>query len=377
MCALMKNEDQCRKVFSLTCLPPRLYDPKRSKRRDIVPIFEPYQEALPLEAGYYTFVIDNLGRFRVERGNTSTHAGMIGGGSAGAAGHFLITRAGKVGRVVCKSYDYGLSVSSETHPTVRFVLDAFARHQAFDISPFAIFQFSKGLAESFHVSADGTVVEDYADRIRSLEAEGQGADTGQSFEPGQVAKFAAYSPVAAPRLYSMHLDNEMEPIDFDARDLPELGEMRPPFSLEARPLNSGKKAFVIDSAGRLIVGYGHQILSGGNPVGSAGQIYVAEDGNVAEINLNFSEHFRPPLTAEYARYTYRSLIHHPLLRFSADCRISGRRFFGLDTCLDNISFLADELLADGPDLEILLDDNSPISDDYPGDEESLEIGDFD
>ena len=58
-------------------------------------------------------------------------------------------------------------------------------------------------------------------------------------------------------------------------------------------------------------------------------------------------------------------------------RISGRRFFGLDTCLENISFLADELLADEPDLEILLDDNSPISDDYPGDEESLEIGDFD
>ena len=356
MCALMINEGQCRKVFSLSCQPPRIYQPKRSKKREIVPVFEPYQEALPLEAGYYTFVIDNLGRFRVERGNTSSHAGMVGGGSVGAAGHFVITRAGKVGRVVCKSYDFGLAFSSENNSTVRFVLNAFARHQAFEVSPFAIFQFSKWPSGTFYLSPEGALVEDQADRVRLMEAEGQGPDTGWRFDAEQLAAFVSYSPVIAPRCYSMHLDNQVDPIDFDGPADREISEMQPRYSPASPPLTSGKKAFVLDPEGWLIVGNGHQILSGGNPVGSAGQIYVDERGEVAEINLNFSGHYRPPLTAGYARYTYRSIIEHPLLRIGDDCRISGRRFFDLNTCLENLSFSAGELLADDPELEILLDD---------------------
>src|SRR4051794_28875446 len=125
MHGIMKNEGLCQKGFSLSGPPPCTYRAKSSKKRPIVPVFEPFQEALPLESGFYTFVIDSRGRFRVERGNTSSHAGMVACADVGAAGHFWISRAGKVGLVVCTSRDYRFHIDDEHHPTVRFLIDAF------------------------------------------------------------------------------------------------------------------------------------------------------------------------------------------------------------------------------------------------------------
>ena len=352
----MKNEGVCQKNFSLSGPPPRTYYAKSSKKRPLVPVFEPYHEALPLEAGYYTFVIDERGRFRVERGNTSSHAGMVGGETVGAAGHFVITRVGKVGRVACISRDYRFRIPNERHATVRFVIDAFHRHQAFDVSPHAIFQFSKGLAESFWVGANGEVIEDYQGRTKLLEEEGQEREGGRAFTQDQIAAFGRYKPTPPLRLCAMKLDHLNDPIDFDDRDPFEYGPSQPPYSPANSPLTSGRKAFIIDGRGWLIIGFGHHLLSGGNPVGAAGQVYVDAVGLITEVNLNFSGHYRPSLSAEYCRYTYRALTGHPLLQFSSECRISGRRFFDLNARLANFSFNAHELLSDDLSLELLLDD---------------------
>jgi len=365
MHANMKNQGACRKVFSLSGPPPRTYTAKSSKKRLVVPIFEPYQEALPLEAGYYTFVIDGRGRFRVERGNTSSHAGMVGTEPVGAAGHFVITRAGKVGRVVCTSRDYRICIPDQNHMTVRFVIDAFHRHQAFDVSPHAIFSFTRGLAESFCVSVEGELLEDTEERRRLYEEEGQGHEEGCAFDLADIEVFNKYSPVPPPRLYPMKLDHQNDPLDFDDHEPFQHGPFGSPYSPKDGPLKSGRKAFVLDNNGWLIIGHGHHLLSGGNSVGAAGQVYVDDSGLITEINLNFSGHYRPPLSAEYARFTYRTLINHPLLSFSPDCRISARRFFDLNSRLENITFAPSELLLDDSGLEMFLavgEDESVVDD---------------
>lgn len=104
-------------------------------------------------------------------------------------------------------------------------------------------------------------------------------------------------------------------------------------------------------------------------MGAAGQIYVNEDGVIVEINLNFSGHYRPPISAEYARYTYQTLVCHPLLSFSPDCRISARKYFGLNTPMNCISFTPFELLSDDPALEVLLGD-------FPEEERFGDDGEF-
>ena len=149
MLATMKLEGPKRALFTLAGPPPKTYQCSRPRPRPPAPIFEPYLEALPLEAGYYSFALDSRGRFRVERGNTRSHGGMVGGDRVGAAGHFQITRSGKVGRVVCLSNDYWLYVKNEEHVTVKYLIESFERHQAFVVSPHATFQFSRSPCRQF------------------------------------------------------------------------------------------------------------------------------------------------------------------------------------------------------------------------------------
>ncbi len=272
----------------------------------------------------------------------------------GAAGHFWIARSGKVGKVVCTSRDYRFHITGPNHPTARFVIDAFHRHQAFDVSPHAIFQFSTGLADSFRVSPDGVLVEDETDKLRMLDEEGQGKETGLAFSPEQLQAFESYIPPRPPRLYSMQLDHLNDPIDYDPNDPFEVGPFKPRYSPTDGPLTSGRKAFVFDDEGWVIVGFGHHLLSGGQKVGAAGQIYVDEGGEITEVNLNFSGHYRPPLDAQYARYAYRTLIGHPLLSFAPNCRISARKYFDLDRGLQNFSFTPSDLLSDDIKIEYQL-----------------------
>ena len=313
-------------------------------------IFEPYEEALPLEAGFYTFVIDDKGRFRVERGNTSSHAGMVGGQGAGVAGHFQIVRSGKVGRVVCMSRDYQIAVPHEREPIVFYVIDAFHRYPAFEVSPYAVFRFSKSVGENFCVSVNGDLIEDNEKRKRLLDQEGQGTEETGFFSQAVCETFALYRPDSPSRLYGIQSDQIESPIDYDETPS-ERGSAKPPYRPEDGRLRSGRKAFVIDNQGWLIVGFSHPLLAGGEAVGAAGQIHVVETGAVTDINLNFSGHYRPPLSAEYARFTYRSLIKHPLLSFSPDCRITARKNFAMDRPLVDIRFVPEELIADDPGLD--------------------------
>jgi hypothetical protein len=153
----------------------------------------------------------------------------------------------------------------------------------------------------------------------------------------------------------MHRDQLAETIEFSDLEAFEVGDFKPPYGPAAGRLSSGRKAFVIDPEGRLVIGHGHHLLSGGRGVGAAGQIVVDEGGVVSAINLNFSGHYRPPLTAEYARYTYGALIGHPLLTFAPGCPVTGRQGFSLDR-LTLIVLEPEDLLADDGRLEYLLDD---------------------
>jgi hypothetical protein len=169
------------KVYSLSPPPPRLYDWNRrvkKVREKAVAVFQPYPEQLPLEAGYYAFVLDDRGRFRVERGMVSSHAAMVQQDRISAAGFFRITRIGKVGEVQCRSNDYPLRPDDPTHPLVRFIIDAFQSHQAFDVSPHAVFEFTPARLERFYVGPDGLLIRDVAERRILLDAEGQGTDSG-------------------------------------------------------------------------------------------------------------------------------------------------------------------------------------------------------
>jgi hypothetical protein len=346
-----------RKVFSLSGPPPKLYKAKTYSKRAVVKIFEIYQEQLPLESGHYTYVIDSRGRFRVERGNTRSHAGMVGGDPVGAAGNFWVTREGKVGRVACLSRDYHFYIKNELNPTVQFVIDSFRSHQAMDLSPYAVFTFSRGIADSFRVTAEGKVIADDSEYQRLLEEEGQGPPLEFEFTSAQIYAFREYSPVPPPRLYDLRSDQFSELLTLDEADEEPLviGPPRPHYEPDQGPLSPGRKAFVIDSAGRLIVGFGHHLISGGHQVGAAGQLHVEDTGRISEVNLNFSGHYRPPLSAEYARFTYRSLFHHPLLAFSPNCRISARKSFDLSGSLETLVFSHSELMSDDLALDVALD----------------------
>src|SRR5262249_5233348 len=84
----------------VTCTPrrtlPLVRKASRGSRLNEVPIFEPYRESLPLQSGFYTYLIDQDGNFRVRRTNTQSHSSMVPGGRAAAAGRFEVNRLGRV-----------------------------------------------------------------------------------------------------------------------------------------------------------------------------------------------------------------------------------------------------------------------------------------
>ncbi len=362
----MRNEGQSRKKYALAGRPPHLFYGYSNRKRPPAPLFEPYEEELPLESGYYAFVIDDEGRFRIERGNTSSHASLVGGSPVGAAGHFWIARSGKVGMVFCNSIDYRIFIRRNRLRTVSYVIDAFRRHQAFDVSPHAWFKFSRELADSFSVDLDQNIIRDEAERRKLIEYEGQGPPTGRLFSLAQSQEFLSYQPLPPPRLYHLKLDqlgfsNEIDDDTFD------YGQANGPYGLADGPLTSGKKAFVLDEQGWLIIGFGHQLISGGKSVGAAGQIYVDSESVITEINLNFSGHYRPSMTLEYVHYTFKSLWRHPLLVISKDCRITARKVFRRGMSLETIVFEMDDLLAQ--------DELKPLFDWYEDFDEDDDLGD--
>jgi hypothetical protein len=341
-----------RRSFSLTRRPLRLYTTTFRADRGEVDLFEPYEENLPLEAGFYSFVLDERGNFRVRRGNTSSHASFSKCRPVGGAGHFRINRAGNVAEVFCISLDYRIYVADENHPTVSYLIDAFCNHHALEISPLAVFRFKSGQYESFYVSIERRRIEDLSDRLDRLEREGQGQEETLEFSAEEVRAFDDYSPEPPRRLYPIHRDQLIISLESDKdEEVFEVGPSKPRYSPKDRRLTSGKKAFVIDPQGWLIIGSGHHLISGGGEVGAAGQIVVEPSGVVSEINLNFSGHYRPPLDGDYARDTYRALAMHPLMSLSPDCVITGRIFDEANVTSTSFRFSQEELNSDDPTLD--------------------------
>lgn len=327
MLAKMDNLGSRRLGFSLYRRPPCIYRPGRRGDGNRVPVFEPYDENLPLEAGFYTFVIDGDGRFHLRRGNVSSHSAMIDGGPCGGAGRLRINRAGNVAEIFCLSQEYSLNYLHPSHQTVYYVIESFVGHPALSLSPDAVFEFRRrGIGSSFFVDVEGREIDHPEEFRRRSAAEGYDADLSSGFTREQREAFARYRPSPPPRLYAMHLDQLIAAIEDEPDAEPfELGEGRPRYGPDGPKMGAGKRAFVLDREGWLIVGDGHHLLSGGHEVGAAGQLVGDAEGRIRAINLNFSGHYRPPLDAAYARYTYRTLATHPLLSLAADCIISGRQ----------------------------------------------------
>lgn len=353
----VENRGHCRRGFSLTLAPPRLFSAiaKRLRAGEVVPIFQPYEENLPLESGGYSYVLDELGRFRVRRGNTSAHSSMVGGVDIGAAGRFRINRAGNVAEVSCRSYDYRINIRNETHPTVAFVLGAFANHHALEVSPWAYFQFAKSATESFYVDIHGQLVLDLDERRTRLDEEGMYDEIVPQLPSDRIGSFDAYRPGSPPRLYGMHKDQLILSVEEEGESVFEVGPSQPRYAPGNVVTYSGKRAFILDREGWLIVGGGHHLLSGGNDVGAAGQFVFDELGRIVELNLNFSGHYRPPLDESYARYVYRALLAHPLLEFAEDCRVSGRKFHEEGELSTVLRFDPQDLLSDTVDLDLLIE----------------------
>lgn len=348
-----------KKPFRLGERPPWTFSASSKYRKKRVPPLPPYMpdpENLPLESGYYTFVIDPFRRWYCFRGNTSSHASMVDSVDIVAAGRFYMTRAGKVGEVVCKSYDYHISVPGPTSALVTWVLRAFNEVQWLDVSEFAHFTFplSGPIGGSFTVDSTGKEVSDTSELERLLSEEGQGKDGGSPLPPDKVADFQTYVPPLPPRLYPMDSNQLIDESDPDDECDPfALEGFKPCYCPSDGRLASGKKAFVVDQEGGLVIGNGHHLLAGGQSVGAAGQIVVGDDGTIIEINLNFSGHYVPPISSEYARYTYLVLINHPLITISPDCQITARKRSGISNLTQRIALSHDIILADDGRLEAL------------------------
>jgi hypothetical protein len=67
--------------------------------------------------------------------------------------------------------------------------------------------------------------------------------------------------------------------------------------------------------------------------------------------LNFSGHYRPKLSGEYCRYTYRTIAEHPLLTLSPNCGFKGRVFKDCDALSETIQFTRGELASDDPEFD--------------------------
>jgi hypothetical protein len=317
---------------------------------------------VPLQSGYYSFVIDASGRFHVQWGNTRSHAGMVDGESAAAAGRFRISRAGRVAEVACDSSDYRFNYGAYRSRQAHYVIEAFRRHPALDVSPHAVFRFRIKRFEKFSLDINFREIADEAEHLRLLELEGyQGGDEasiGRPYERQQIARFRSYSPPPPPRIYPIRRDQLIstiepdggEPLDY------EYGPPCSPLTPDTPAMGSGKVNFVVDGTGWLIVGLkGHHILSGGNRVGAAGHLVFGPDGDVIEIHLNFSGHYRPKLDADYVRYTNGLLTGHPLLKVSEDCKVQGRVFSDVSDRSTVIRFLPEDLAIDADELDLLIE----------------------
>jgi hypothetical protein len=358
----MENLGPKQVIFTLSGPPPVLFSPKPRRgpaRSEETPIFYPYEENLPLQSGYYVFVIDQKGRFRVKWGNTSSHASMVGYEPVGSAGTFRIGRAGKLAEVFFRSYDYAIRYRGPQDRVVAYAIDSFLRHPAFDVSDHALFLFSRAIADTFLTNRHGQLLSEDQRRksLELLETEGLGGKVAHRFDTAQIQLFCDYQPVLPPRSHAIHRDQLVVSIEegdeiLDFRPSPP----HPIYSHEAPTLFAGKNNFVIDTSGHIIIGMqGHHILSGGQDVGGAGHIIIAESGSISEIHLNFSGHYRPPLTLEYAQYVFRALANHPLLLIERTCRILGRKFDEATYSSSVISLTSEELGSDDPELEEALE----------------------
>ena len=183
------------------------------------------------------------------------------------------------------------------------------------------------MGNTFYVSVWNELVDDIGPYLDKLETESRRLGEPISFNPAQLELFASYDPIAPKRLYGMHRDQVVSDFDDFDEDRFIQGDPLPRYSPNHPRLPVGKNMFVLDESGWLIAGpRHHHHLSGGGRVGAAGQLILEPSGLVADIHLNFSGHYRPPLSADYARFTYRTLAGHPLLEISPRCRISGRKF---------------------------------------------------
>ena len=235
------------------------------------------------------------------------------------------------------------------------MIDSFRDHHALELSPLAVFRFKQGSFGTFFVTVEGEPIAQIGDRLERLAHEGEGTALDAPFTLEERGDFASYVPRSPGRLYPMHLDQLV--INLEAGDDAgfEPGPPEPRYAPDGPRMASGKRAFILDSEGWLIVGNGHHLLSGGADVGAAGQILVEPSGVIGQVNLNFSGHYRPPLDAEYARWTYRALAEHPLLTLSPTCIITGRKFDDLDVHSTILKFTAEELLADDPELDEMIE----------------------
>jgi hypothetical protein len=114
----MENKGSRRTVFRLSEKPPGTFAFKGNSGGSgtTVPVFEPYEESLPLQSGWYSFVIDKDGDFRVKRGNTSSHGSMVNRQPVVTAGRFRVSLLGRVVEVYCESIDYPLPQNTQRCP---------------------------------------------------------------------------------------------------------------------------------------------------------------------------------------------------------------------------------------------------------------------
>ncbi len=343
--------------FNLLSSPPAIKRAARGQKPKVVPIFEPYEESLPLQSGTYSFVIDSSGNFRVKFGLTSSHASMVDDSRAGAAGRFRVNRMGRVFEVICQNTDFPFFFATYHNSSVKFIVDAFRRHGAFKLHPDAVFTFFRARFDSWRITGDGLPVGDYGTVIRDLLDEGLGETILEEDDEHRLSAYAHYTPVRPPILYPLQTDQLVASLEeYGDLQLYELGNPIDRLSPRTKDLRRGKNNFVIDTEGWLIVGpSGHHLISGGREVGGAGHIYFGPDGVIDRLDLNFSGHYRPQLTSDYARYIYNSICRHPLLKVSPDCTFSGRCFRDCDAVNPLLSFTKEELESDDPDLDLRIE----------------------
>jgi hypothetical protein len=354
MINIMENLGTTRVQSCFTWHPPKLFTlrPSRLPRRTgVTPLFEPYEEELPLQSGHDSFVIGDEGQFRVKLGNTTSHGAMVDYRPVASAGNFRISRIGKLAEVRIISYDYGLFCRGPSDPVLAYTIGAFLAHRAFDASEHVIFHYKEKQYETSSVNrrSQPLSAEDIQEYLEILESEGLGGNVGNNLNPTQVRAFSGYQPTPPPRLHAMQPDQLVISIEEGDSILDfQPGPAHPRYSPDTQDLYSGKINFVIDESGWLILGpQGHHILSGGAEVGGAGHLIIGESGATSALHLNFSGHYRPRLTFDYVRYVFRTLVNHPLLSVDKSPEIWGR-VFDDDGRSHVIEFLPADLLSDAP-----------------------------